>query len=253
MHAVAAAVCEQLHFDVARPVQEALDEHGRVAERAAGLGHGALKRLLELCRVAHHTHAAATAAHRRLDDHGEAHLLDERLRGLVALDRTRRARHDRHVCGTRQVARLGLVTERVDRLGTGTDERDPGILHRTGKLRVLREEAVARVDHVHAALLGNPDDVVNRQVRGHRAQAGAHLVRLVHLEAVRRVPVLEAVNSDRVHTQLVSRTANTDGNFLRGQHGRLHVLGYALRDWRLGASCRQDPCRRRARHGRPRP
>ena len=62
-------VREELDLNVARPLKEALDEDGAVAERGLGLAHGALERALEVGHLAHDTHAATTTAHRGLDDH----------------------------------------------------------------------------------------------------------------------------------------------------------------------------------------
>ena len=57
----AVRVGEQLHLDVARPLEVALAVERAVAERALGLAFRGVERLLELGRGTHDAHAPATA------------------------------------------------------------------------------------------------------------------------------------------------------------------------------------------------
>ena len=68
-------VREQLHLDVPRPLEVALEVEGAVAERGLRLPLGGLLRLLELLRAADDAHAASAATCRRLDDEREADLV----------------------------------------------------------------------------------------------------------------------------------------------------------------------------------
>src|SRR5205823_1237100 len=65
---LAARVAEQLHLDVARALDVALAENGRVAERGLGLAPCRRERLVELRRLADDPHAAPAAAGRGLDE-----------------------------------------------------------------------------------------------------------------------------------------------------------------------------------------
>lgn len=119
-----------------------LDEDGSVTESALGLGDGTLKALLEARLVPDDTHTTTTAAHGRLDDNGEAVLLDERPAGFVVLDRAGRTGDDGHAGLHGEGTGLGLVSEGVDGLGTGADEGDAGGLDLASELGVLGEEPV---------------------------------------------------------------------------------------------------------------
>ncbi len=66
----AVLVGEHLHLDVVAGGQVALAEHRRVTERRLGLAAGTLHLCWEFRQFADHAHAAATAARRRLDQHG---------------------------------------------------------------------------------------------------------------------------------------------------------------------------------------
>src|SRR6185437_11620343 len=62
------------------------------------------------------------------------------------------AGHQRHGVLRHQVLGGGLGTHRLDALGVGTDEHDAGVLAGAREGRVLREEAVAGMDRLRAAL-----------------------------------------------------------------------------------------------------
>ena len=62
VHAAAMRVAEDLHLDVARPLEEALEHEAAVAECAFGLAARAADRLVERRGFAHDAHALAAAA-----------------------------------------------------------------------------------------------------------------------------------------------------------------------------------------------
>ena len=65
---VAVLVAEQLHLDVAGAADELFEEDVGDAEGGAGLAAGLVEGVVELVRRQGDAHAAAAAAHRRLDD-----------------------------------------------------------------------------------------------------------------------------------------------------------------------------------------
>ena len=119
---VAVGVAEDLHLDVARVRDVALQEHGAVAERGGRLAARGTDRAGELRGVADQPHAAPAAAERRLDQQREADL-----RGRVMLA----VRVDGHA-GQHRDARRGhhglgrdFVTHRLDRAGDGPTKIRP--------------------------------------------------------------------------------------------------------------------------------
>lgn len=89
MHHVAETVRQDLHLNVARLLDEALDEHTPVAEPRLGLRRRTVEQVLEVLAVLYHAHATAAAAHRRLQHHRQpervhkVHHIFELLHGVI--------------------------------------------------------------------------------------------------------------------------------------------------------------------------
>ena len=129
-------VGEQLHLDVARPLEVALEVDAVVAERGRRLALGRFERLGELAARADDAHAAPAAARSRLHDQGR----------LVAL------RDRGHAGRAREPLRLELVAARAQRVGRRPDPGEPGRVDRLREVGALGEEAVAGMNRVGAAL-----------------------------------------------------------------------------------------------------
>ena len=157
----AVLVGEHLDFDVVAGGQVALAEHRRVAERRVRLAAGRLHLRRQLGQFAHHPHAAATAAGRRLDQHRQLIGGD----GVgVELVEHRHARGGHHLLG------LDLGTHRGDRGHRRPDPRQARILHGGGEFGVLREESVAGMDGVGTRRAGGGDQLLGIQVPGGAVQ-----------------------------------------------------------------------------------
>ena len=208
---VAVLVGEALGLDVARVVEEALDEALAAAEGRHGLADRRVVEVGDLLHGAGDLEAASAAAVCRLDRHGEAVLLGE-LDDLVgAGDRVLRAGHERGAGLRRDVARLDLVAEGVDRLGAGADPDEARVDHGLGEGRVLGEEAVAGVDGVGAGLAGDVEQLLLDEVAlaGGRAPEG---VRLVGDLDVQGIPVRVGVDRDRGDPAVRARPRDADGD-----------------------------------------
>ena len=158
MHDVAVRVGEDLHLDVARPCQIALDQHAVVAERRGGFllrrGEGGGK-FAGRCDDAH---AAAAAAGDRLDQHGKADARclvgEERVVLPVAVI----AGQQRHAGAFHQRLGGGLGAHGAHRRRRRADEDDARRGAGFGEGGVLREEAVAGMDRLGAARARGGDD-----------------------------------------------------------------------------------------------
>ena len=205
-------VAEELDLDVAGVLDELLDEHLRAAEGRLALALGALERHGKLVFPADDPHPAASAAMRRLDHHRPAELLGDPQRLGLARHRLRAAGENRHPSTLGEVAGGGLVAERLEELHPRADERDPRRQAGRGKLGILREEAVARVDRVYAVRLGQRHDPIEVEVGADRLAGTADEVRLVGLEAVEGEPVLVGIDRHGADPQLVGRAEDADGD-----------------------------------------
>jgi hypothetical protein len=230
-------VAEHLDLDVARPDDRALEVHGVVAERAAGLALGAVERGGELGRALHQAHALAAAAGRGLDHHREADLVGRSQRGrsvgeALAVGAVV-ARHHRRAGGAHRLPRLGLVAHLEDGLGRRADEGDARRRAGLGEVFVLRQEAVAGVDGVGAALGAGGEDLVDAQVAlarrrrpdGHRVVGGEHVSRgtigvAVHRDRLQAALAAGAHDPDRdlaaVGHEHTPEGTNGDGWHIRG-------------------------------------
>src|SRR5688572_9760682 len=74
MHDASVRVAEHLDFDVPRPLQEALEVDGAVAERAQRLAAGGLEAPGELALLGYHAHALSTTAGRGFEQDGQTDL-----------------------------------------------------------------------------------------------------------------------------------------------------------------------------------
>ncbi len=241
---VPVVVAEDLHLDVLRALDVALEEHGGVAERRARLAPRRDEPLDELALVARDAHAPPAAARARLDDDRVAVLAREDERLLVMGDRLRRAGHDRYARGLRGLAPGDLVAEAALHLRRRPDEDDAGALARLRELGVLGEEAVAGVNRVHLEPLRERDDLLDAEVRVDGLLALADEVRLVRLVAVEREPVLFRVDRDGLDPELGAGAEDADGDLaaVRG-HDSLERDGHV----RLSSKRTLDAARLRGR------
>ena len=160
---VAVGVAEDLHLDVARVRDVALQEHGAVAERGGRLvARGLPTAPCELRWVADQPHAAPAAAERRLDQQREADLRGRVVTDAVGVD-GHAGQHRDARCGHHGLGR-DLVAHRCDRAGRRADEGQAGVGAGPGERGVLGQEPVARVDGVGAGRGGRGDDQVGPQV-----------------------------------------------------------------------------------------
>ena len=215
---IAVLVRQDLHFDVLGLAHKFFQKHRPVAKGALRFRLRFIQQLLQVLRLAHHAHAASAAAKGRLDDQRKADLLRRRQCLLAVAHRLIRAFQDRHVQLARHIARRSLVTHHLQDLRVRADEDDPGIRAGLGKLRVLREEAVAWVDGVHALLLRQRHDAFDVQVRAQRSFVLVQLIGLVRLEAVRAEAVLLRIDAHCFQSQLGGRPHHADGDFRAVRH-----------------------------------
>ena len=194
-HDVAVLVGQALGLDVARLVEELLDEALAAAERGDRLADRRLERVGDLAHLAGHLEAAAAAAERRLDRDRQAVLLGERDDLVGVLERVLGAGDQRGADLLGDVAGLDLVAEVLDGGRRRPDPDQPGVDHGLREVGVLGEEAVAGVHGVGAGLVGDVEDLVDVEVGVGRGRA-AQRVGLVGEPDEERVAVGVGVHRD---------------------------------------------------------
>ncbi len=132
---VAVPVAQELHLDVLGLADELLDEDVGHAEGGPGLAPRLVERGVERVGRLDDPHAAAAAAHRRLDDHRIAERLGHRLGLLARHDRRVAAGEDRDARLARQLPRGHLVAQQVEQLGRAARRRRSRAARRPGRNR----------------------------------------------------------------------------------------------------------------------
>ena len=129
----------------------------------------------------------------------------------ASVDRVLRARHEGSADLLRDVARLHLVAEVLDRLRGRADPHQAGVDHRLREVAVLGEEAVAGVHRVGAGLLRDRDDLADVEVGVARCRA-VERVRLVGEPHEERVPVRLGVDGDTADAGVPAGADHPDGD-----------------------------------------
>ena len=141
-------VGDQLHLDVARPGEEALDVDLGPAEGRLRLAAGGGERLGDIVGPGEHAHAAAAAAVDGLDGERPAELLAERDDRVGVLHRDGRPGNERHA---RVVAQPALAAS-LSPISAITSADGPTQVNRRrdrgGEVGALGEESVTGVDRV---------------------------------------------------------------------------------------------------------
>jgi hypothetical protein len=175
-------VAEDLHLDVAGALDHLFEIALAIAEGGLGLAPALAHLFLKLVG-ADRPHAAPAAAPGGLEHQGIADLL-----GLRRWPMSSPSTSVAGITGTpaSMATRRALALSPSARMVSAFGPMKAMPASRAGihEIGVFRQQAVARVDRVGAAHLGDADDLVDRQIGRDRAQPLADLVGLVGLEPV---------------------------------------------------------------------
>jgi hypothetical protein len=204
VHDVASAVADDLHLDVARAGDVALEQEGVVAEGRERLTAGRRERGLDLLGCSHHAHPLAAAAGRRLDDDGETDLGGPRCELGVVGTGAVEAGDDRDSQGRDRVLGRALVAHEADGRAVGSDEHQARRLARLGEVGVLGQEAVPGVHGLRTGAQRGADDRLDVEV-GQPGLCRSEEHRLVGLADVQRIAIRLAEDGDRREAALPQR------------------------------------------------
>src|SRR6185369_12550147 len=151
VHRPSVAVGGDLHLDVARLLEMALDVDQVVAEEALALALRRRERRGERVRVARDAEPASAAARRRLHEDRIPDRVRDRARVGEIGERLRTARQHADTRLLDDAPRPRLVGHQTDVPNPWADEGQTGALARFREVAVLGEESVARMYGVGAA------------------------------------------------------------------------------------------------------
>ena len=222
---VAVRISDELDFDVAGLEQQLLEVDAVITEGARGFGTDQAGCVRQLGFLVDDADALAAAASRRLQEYGKANAARDRDQVVVARTFLVDAGNHRDPGESGDAAGRDLVAHGANGVCRGADEGDPGRRHGLGEVRVLRQEAIARVDRIGPNLLRRLDDSIDAQV-GVPRRGRTEAARLVGEPHVQRVAVRVGVDRDDLDIELSRRAQHTQGDLAPigdqqpAEHGR---------------------------------
>ena len=227
---VAVRIGQELDLDVLGAVDELFEVDAAVAERGLGFVAGGLERAEEAGLLSADAHPLAAAARRGFDEDGVADLAGDPGGLGVAGDGSVGARYAGDLGGVGDGFRLGLQAHLADGLVGRPDELELAGPADLGEVGVLRQEAVTRVDGLHAGNLGRRDDPGDVQVAV-RAGGFADADGSVGQLKIRRAAVGLRIHGDDLHAQFLAGADDAEGDFAPVgdedslKHKRLAMIG----------------------------
>jgi len=237
----AVRIPEHLHLDVARAGDVFLDQDARVAEGGLALALGRGEAVGEVFSAIDLFHPLAAAAGDGLDQHRIADGVGFLLQAVRRLVLAQIAGGDRHAGLDHQGFGGVLQTHGADGGGGRADPDQSGGYDGLGKVGVLGQEAIARVDGLGARGLGGSQNLGGVQIgfagRGRADQDG-----LIGLADVQRLGIGFGIDGDGPDAHAAGSPEDATGDLATigdqdgFEHGRcLAGLWLAEKTWRIWA------------------
>ena len=217
----AVGIAQHLHLDVSRRGDQLLEVERAVAERRQSLTARALERVVEVIGSLDQAHSLPTAARGCLQQHRIADL-GGCLGRFIGSDGFG-ARHQRQPGRCQFSLGLDLVAHARHHVCVGADEDEVVVLARADEVRVLGQEAVARMDGLATGRLAGRHDRGDVEVAlGCRGRSDADGP--VCETRRKRSGVRSRVDGDGLDTELVQRAdhPHRDLAAVGNEHAREH-------------------------------
>ena len=208
---IAVFICENLHLDMPRGVDEVLDEQGVIAEGTRRFTTGRRERSRQVSSVFHAVHPLAATACRRLNQYRKANRWGCLNEVLVAKPGARQTRHGGNIAGFDGSAGGDSVTHGVDGTGRWANEFNTCFLTGGREVCVFRQKAVTGVDSVCVAAASGIDNLVDNQV-GLTCRRWANVDGHIRHADVRGVGIGIRVDRDGANSVVTKGSNNAAGN-----------------------------------------
>ncbi len=159
---IAVGVANQLNLNVARLFDKFFDEHAVIAKAVACLVAATGEAFKSFLVVIGHAQPLTTATRAGLDHHGVTNALGNLDRALGQFNRIVDAGDAVHTRFARQFFGFDLVAHGGNRMVFGADEHNARFLAALGKIRVLAQKSVPRMDGLRASRFGSGDDHIGQ-------------------------------------------------------------------------------------------
>ncbi len=211
---VAVPIGEHLDFDVARPFDQLLDEHGAAAESGLRLAPAAGERLGHRAGGRDPAHAATAAAGGRLEHHGIAEQRGKVRRVGGGRNRVVTAGNHGNVEGSREPAGAYLVAEQRERGRGRSHEDETGLGALLRERGAFRQEAVSGVDAVAAAPTRRRHERLGVEIGGNGiiGNAVSDLDGRCREAGVKRQRVRGRIDAHRFHAERRGGLDDADGD-----------------------------------------
>ena len=207
----AVMVTDDLHLDMARLADQALDIDALVPKGRLRLGLAARIGFVQLQSVLDEPHAAPAAAGHCLD-HDRAAGAERGEEGLGLVQRGRAAGpfDHGHAAAFCQLLGRDLVAEQIQRLGRRPDENDPLLGATPRQLRILAEKAITGMQRVAVGRLRGRYDRLDIEI-GARAPS-RNLKTLVGGADMQRQRIVRGMDGDGGKAGFAGGTADANGD-----------------------------------------
>ena len=209
---MAVFVGENLKLDVMGIDDELFDVDVGIAEGLFGLEARGVVALHEAPFVTGDAHPAPSTAGDRLDHDGKADFSRDLDGFFFAVDGSVAAWRNRHSGLAGAFAGGILVAHEANGTGGRTDELDVAARAHLREMRVLREEAVARMNCIHVGDLRGADDAIDLEIalRAGRRPDADGFIRELDMEAFH---VGLGIDGDRLDAELFAGPNDAQGDF----------------------------------------
>ena len=186
MDDVAVLVAQNLELDMPRLFQILLHIQTAVAKRLLALVAGNLEQGRQLMRVVRNAQATPSTPGGRLEQDRETDLGSHRLEFTDIRNRSGRTGQDRNLGLLHNPPGARFIPHEFDVAHPGTDEHQPGTLTGFGKIRIFRQEAIARMHGVGAKGQRRADNRRDIEIAaGRRGRSDTHaLIGQTHVQGV---------------------------------------------------------------------
>ena len=164
MNHIPVPVPQNLELDMMRMHYEFFDIYGIIPKRSQSLGLSRQKRLLDLFGPSCQPHPLSTTTGRSLQHHRISDTIADvygLLRRIQVLSSTG---YNRHTRLPHSPTRRNLIPHNLHSLGLRTDENDAGPPAPSGKIRILRQEAVSGMNRIRPVFESHLNNSVDIQI-----------------------------------------------------------------------------------------
>ena len=207
---VAMLVTEDLYFDVFWMFDVLFNKNVGDPESLLGFAGRTVVFLFHLVFGTHDAHPTAAATGAGLEDDRITGYLGEFFCFFDIEGSAFYTRDGWHADFNGDFLGLDLVTEGTQHIVVRPDEFNPCFFAGFSEFSIFREEAIPRMDGVHAFRLGQSDDTGDVQICIYWGLAFPYTIRFICDRTIERIFIFFGINSDALDPQLFAGAENTD-------------------------------------------